>query len=104
MNMEGRANMGSMKTIGEGVERPGIGSNHTLTICSLHNPVQNNIHINESKDILKQALTDLAESDPCEPDQTKEEQDPHAKGHIAVYVCPLHYLCPQFGYIFILIL
>jgi hypothetical protein len=40
-NREGRTNVGLMKTIGEGMERPGIGSNHTLIIHSLHNPVQN---------------------------------------------------------------
>jgi hypothetical protein len=34
MNKERRTNMGSMKTIGEGVEHPGIGSNHTPIICS----------------------------------------------------------------------
>jgi hypothetical protein len=95
--MEERTNVGSMKIIGEGTERPGIGSNHTPTIHSLHNPVQNNIHANESKGLLKRMLTNLAKSNPCEPDQTKEEQDPHAKGYVSVYVGPLHYLCSQFG-------
>jgi hypothetical protein len=92
-NTEEQTNVGSTKTIGEGTECPGIGSNHTPTIRSLHNPVQNSIHTNESKHLLKRVLTDLAESNPCEPDQTKEEQDPHAKGYVSVYVGPLHYLC-----------
>jgi pterin-4a-carbinolamine dehydratase len=48
-NNERETNVGSMKTIGEGAERPGIGSNHTPTIRSLHNPVQNNIHTNRIK-------------------------------------------------------
>jgi hypothetical protein len=38
--------MGSMKTIEEGTEHPGISSNHTLIIHSLHNPIQNSIHTN----------------------------------------------------------
>jgi hypothetical protein len=33
---------------------------------------------------------DLVESNPCEPDKAKEEQHPHAKGDIAIYVCPLY--------------
>jgi hypothetical protein len=42
MNEERRTNVGLMKMMGEDVERPGIGSNHTLIFCSLHNPIQNN--------------------------------------------------------------
>jgi hypothetical protein len=37
-----RMNMGSIKTIGKGAEHPGISSNHTPIICSLHNPIENN--------------------------------------------------------------
>jgi hypothetical protein len=48
-NGERRMNVGLMKTMGEGVERPGIGSNHTPIICSLHNPAQNDIHTNRVK-------------------------------------------------------
>jgi hypothetical protein len=42
-------NVGLTKTIGEGAEFPGIVSNQTPTICSLHNSVQNNIHNNQVK-------------------------------------------------------
>jgi hypothetical protein len=35
---DGRTNVGSTNTIGGDMERPGIGSNHTQAIRSLHNP------------------------------------------------------------------
>jgi hypothetical protein len=48
-NEERRMNVGLMKTMGEGAEHPGIGSNHTPIICSLHNPIQNNIYTDQVK-------------------------------------------------------
>jgi hypothetical protein len=41
MKGERRMNLGLTKTIGEGAERPGIGSNQTQGIHSLHNSFQN---------------------------------------------------------------
>jgi hypothetical protein len=38
------------------------------------------------EDLPNWTFTDLAESDPRKPDQTKKEQRPYTKGNISVYV------------------
>jgi hypothetical protein len=55
------------------------------------------------EDLPKRTLTNLAECDPSKFDQSKEEQSPHFKGCIAVNVRPLHCLCSQYVYAFILL-
>jgi hypothetical protein len=97
-------NVGLTKIIGDGMERPGIGSSEVLTICSLRDSLRTTSMLIGAKDSPKWTLMDLAKGDPCEPNKTKEEQHPHAKGDIAIYVCPLHYSYSHFGHTFILML
>jgi hypothetical protein len=96
--------VGLTKILEDDAGHPGIGSSKTLTICSLYDSLRTTSMQIRTKDSLKRTLMNLAKGNPCEPNKTEEEQHPHAKGDIAIYVCPLHYSCSQFGHAFIPIL
>jgi hypothetical protein len=98
------ANVGSTKMMGDGMECPGIGSSQMQAMHSLHNSIQNSIQTNGAEDSPEQALTDLMKCNPSKSNQPKEEQCNQAKGYISENVCPLHCLCSQNVYVFILLL
>jgi hypothetical protein len=57
-------NVGLMKTMGEDAEHPGISSNHTPIICSLHNLIQNNIHTNRVEGLTETGADGYCEGRP----------------------------------------
>jgi hypothetical protein len=97
-------NVGSTKIMGDGTERPGIGSSQIQTMHSLHNSIQSGIQTDGTEDSPEQALTDLTKHNPSKSNQPKKEQHNHAKGYVSENVCPLHCLCSQNVYAFILLL
>jgi hypothetical protein len=63
--MENRMmNVGSTKMMGEGMEHPRISSNQMLTICSLHNSIDNNINANHAKRLTGMSTDGSSEGQP----------------------------------------
>jgi hypothetical protein len=104
MNGDRMTNVGSTKMMGDGTERPGIGSNQIRAMHSLQKSIKSDIKNNGAEDSPERTLSDLAKRDPSISDQTKKEQRHHAKGYISENVHPLHCICSQYVYVFILLL
>jgi hypothetical protein len=103
-NRKRMMNVGLTKIIGDDAGRPGISSSKTLTIRSLCDSLRMTSRRIGTKDSLKRTLMNLVKGKPCGPNKTEEEQHPHAKEDIAIYVCPLHYSYSRLGHAFILVL
>jgi hypothetical protein len=57
-NGDRTTNVGSMRIMGEGMERPGIGSNQIWAMHSLHDSIQSGIQTNEAEGSLGHVPSD----------------------------------------------